>query len=209
MTDRAAVLIADDHQLFAQGLEAGLAPHYHVVGIAATPVEVTEMTGLLEPDVLLLDVSLGQANGLKLIRPLRAAHPGLKIVVVTMHADAMLAQTALRAGAKGFVTKDAGLSELLAAIAAVLAGQRFVSPSVAAHSHEDTSALSILAGLTERQRQVVMMIGEGASSAAIAAKLKIAIPTVAFHRQRIRTALGLDSEWELTRFAILARSQAG
>lgn len=206
MTSGLKVLIADDHQLFAQGLSSGLSARFVVCGISSSAEHVLRDVDQLEPDVLLLDVSLGSTNGLKLIRLLLQARPALKIVIVTMHSDSLLAQTAFRAGAHAFVPKDSGLADLTRAIEAASRGERYLSAGVRCHAEPEQGLSSLTAGLTPRQREVVMMIGDGCSSAVIAASLAITLPTVAFHRQRVRAALGLKSEWDLVRYAILVRA---
>lgn len=198
------ILIADDHQLFAEGLSSGLSTRFEICGISSTADDVLRAVIQLKPDVLLLDVGLGRTNGLKLIGPLLSARPSLRIVVVTMHSDRLLAQTAFRAGAHAFVPKDSGIPDLCLAIDAAARGEQYLSADVPSQPKGDGN-LSLAVGLTPRQREVTLMIGDGLSSAAIAARLSISVPTVTFHRQQIRKALGLKSEWELLRYAILVR----
>lgn len=205
---RTRVHIADDHTLVAEGLRAGLSRSFEITGVSATAADTIAQVGELTPDVLLLDISLGPTNGLKLIRPLLAAHPKLRIVVVTMHSDALLAETAFDVGAHGFVPKDAGTADLVSAIRAVAAGDRYLSASVAPHHDDASPPPSLTTGLTPRQTEVLALIAQGLSGEAIGAALGVAVPTVAFHRQRIREALGLKTEWELVRYAILAKANA-
>jgi DNA-binding NarL/FixJ family response regulator len=128
-----------------------------------------------------------------------------------MHTDPVLADAALQTGAAGFVPKDAHVDELRLAIREVLAGRRYVSPLVPAHPPQFSLATQTfeLGRLTPRQREVLKLLGDGKSTAAIATALNLSPWTVTFHRMRIRKALGIDSEWGLMRYAMLVRlSQA-
>ena len=209
--DRARLVIADDHRMVVQGLEQMLGRRFDIVGVAYAG---DELLGLLEgtpADALLLDLSLPGRSGLDVIPDVRALQPDLKILVLTMHADRVLAEAALAAGALGFVPKDAGLEELEFALSQVLAGRRYVSPRVPRSSHRVAlDALhASLARLTERQQTILRLLGQGLSSAEIGDKLGLSEATITFHRKRIRTILGLSSEWELTRQAILVHLATG
>ena len=202
---RPRLVIVDDHRLLVQGLQEMLGRRYDVVGVAYAGDELLELLRHRPADALLLDLSLPGRGGLELLPEIRALQPDLRVLVVTMHTDRILAEAALAAGATGFVPKDAGMDELERALESVLAGRKFISDRVPPVSHGvglDAIHAS-LARLTPRQQTILRLIGNGKTSAEIAAKLGLTESTVTFHRQRIRRALGLASEWELVRQAIL------
>jgi DNA-binding NarL/FixJ family response regulator len=190
-----------------EGLRSALQGDYDIVGMLATGGQVVEACNRLAPDVVLLDLSLPDRSGLEVIVDLRAAAADVKIIVVTMHVDRVLAEASIQAGANAFVPKDAGTDELRLAIREVLAGREFVSPLVphlGPHLASESRTFQ-LSRLTPRQREIVQLLGDGKSTACIAAALHVSHYTVTFHRTRIRKALGIDSEWGLMRYAMIVR----
>ncbi len=207
---RPRLVIVDDHRLLVQGLQQLLGKRYDVVGVAYSGDELLDLLRRTPADALLLDLSLPGRSGLDLLPEIRALQPDLKVLVVTMHVDRILADASFGAGAAGFVPKDAGMDELQAALDAVLAGKRFLSKRVPPMTHHvglDAMHAS-LAKLTPRQQTILRLIGEGKTSAQIGAELGLSEATITFHRQRIRRQLGLASEWELVRHAILVQLSA-
>jgi DNA-binding NarL/FixJ family response regulator len=209
--ERARLVIADDHRLVVQGLEQLLGKRYDIVGVAYAGDELLKLLQRTPADALLLDLSLPGRSGLDILPDIRALQPDLTVLVLTMHADRVLAEASLAAGALGFVPKDAGMEELQLALTEVLAGRRYVSPRVPKSSHRvGLDALhASLARLTERQQTILRLLGQGLTSAEIGDKLGLSENTITFHRKRIRTILGLTSEWELTRQAILVHLATG
>ncbi|HEV8455739.1 MAG TPA: response regulator transcription factor, partial [Gemmatimonadales bacterium] len=207
MNLRPRVLLVDDHHLVLDGLRLALQLDCEVVGEAANGGQVVEACRRLAPDVVLLDLSLPDRSGLEVILDLKAAGLPLRIIVVTMYTDRVLAEACLQAGAHGFVPKDAGTDELRKAIREVLANRQFVSPLVPhlGPRHASGAHAFELARLTPRQRQIVELLGDGKSTACIAAELHLSHYTVTFHRTRIRKVLGIDSEWGLMRYAMIVR----
>jgi DNA-binding NarL/FixJ family response regulator len=202
---RPRLVIADDHRVVVQGLQQLLGDRFDIVGVAYAGDELLKLLEGTQSDGLLLDLSLPGRNGLDILPEIRALQPDLKVLVLTMHADRVLAEASVAAGALGFVPKDAGMDELEMALQQVLAGRRYVSPRVPKSSHRvalDAMHAS-LARLTERQQTILRLLGQGLSSADIGEKLGLSENTITFHRRRIRTILGLASEWELMRQAIL------
>jgi DNA-binding NarL/FixJ family response regulator len=204
---RPRLLLVDDHHLLLDGLRQSLQDEYEIVGMVSAGTEVAGACRRLTPDLVLLDLSLPDRSGLEVIDDLKVGSPAVKILVVTMHLDRVLAEASIQAGAHGFVPKDAGLDELRLAIREVLAGREFVSalvphtgPRVAAAT--DTFQLDLL---TPRQREIVHLLGDGKSTDWIAKHLHISPWTVTFHRTRIRKALGIDDEWGLLRYALVVR----
>ncbi len=208
---RPRLVIADDHRLVVHGLCQTLRRRFDVVGVAYGGEELLRLLETVAADVLLLDLSLPGRNGLELLPDVLALQPALKVLVVTMHVDRVLADASLAAGAMGFVPKDCGPAELQEAIRLVLEGRRYVSPRVPRHTERAPldSVHAGLANITPRQQEVVRLIGQGKRSAEIAERLGVTESAITFHRHAIRKALGLDDEWALTRFAILVQLAKG
>jgi len=205
---RPRLFLVDDHQLLLEGLALALRDRFDIVGTATAGVGVVDACRELKPDAVLLDLSLPDRSGLEIIADLRAELPQIKIVVVTMHADRVMADASLQTGAHGFLPKDAGIPELTNAITRVLAGHRVVSdriPKLITTRSSVADAALGLAQLTPRQRKIVHLIGEGQRTSDIAAVLGCSAATVSFHRMSIRKALGLQSEFALLRYALLVR----
>lgn len=205
---RPRLFLVDDHQLLLEGLKLALQERFDIVGTATTGAGVLNSCRELKPDAVLLDLSLPDRSGLEIIADLHAELPDIKIVVVTMHADRVMADASLQTGAHGFLPKDAGILELTDAITRVLAGYRVVSdriPKLVTTRSTLADAALGLSQLTPRQRKIVHLIGEGQRTADIAAHLGCSAPTVSFHRMSIRKALGLQSEFALLRYALLVR----
>jgi len=208
--ERPRLVIADDHRLMVEGLQQMLRPRFEVVGVAYAGDALLDLLHRTEADCLLLDLSLPGRNGLEILPDIRKLQPALRVVVLTMHVDRILAEAALAAGAMGFVPKDSAVEELERALGEVLAGRRYLSPRVPKLSHRvglDAMHAS-LSRLTPRQQQILALLGQGRTSAEIAAQLGLSENTITFHRQRIRKMLGLSSEWELIHFAILVHLAA-
>ena len=199
------LVIADDHRLMVEGLQQLLGRRFDVVGVAYAGDELLELLRRTPADVLILDLSMPGRSGIDLLPDIRRVQPELKILVVTMHVDRILAEAALAAGALGFVPKDSGMDEVELGLREVLAGRRYLSPRVPKHSlRVGLDAIhASLAKLTPRQQTILHLLGEGKTSAEIGALLGLSEATITFHRQRIRKTLGLSSEWALLRHALL------
>lgn len=202
---RPRLILADDHRLLVEGLRQMLGTRYSVVGVVHDGEALLDLLRTTQADCLLLDLSLPGRSGLELLPEIQYLQPDLRILVLTMHVDRILAEASLASGALGFVPKDSRLGELETALDEVLAGRRYLSPRVPKTSHRmglDAVHLS-LSRLTRRQQEILRFLGEGKSSAEIAQTLKLTVSAVTWHRAHIRKALGLRTEWELARFAIL------
>ncbi|MBX7118268.1 MAG: response regulator transcription factor [Gemmatimonadaceae bacterium] len=199
------LVLADDHHLVLDALRTSLADRYDVVGVAQHARGILDEVERHHPDLLLLDLSLPERNGLELIPELRERSPRTRILVVTMMADRVIADRAIAAGASGFVPKDAGLAELELAITAVMRGGTFISDHVPQLSNRVSLVAShpALAALSPRQHEIILLITEGLTSAEIARKLGLTERTVGWHRTNIREKLGVDSPNGLVRFAVL------
>lgn len=205
---RPRLIIADDHHLLVEGLRTLLRARFDVVGVAHGGDELLALLATTDADCLLLDLALPGHNGLDLMPDIRMLRPNLKVLVVTMHLDRVLADAVLHAGAQGFIPKDSGMDELEDAIRTVLAGRRYLSPRVPPITHRVALGAihAGLARLTPRQQEIVRLIGQGKTTAEIAKLLGIGPSMVTLHRANSRKALGIDSEWGLVRWAILMQA---
>jgi len=200
-------MLVEDHALVSQGLRALLGRHYHVVATVSDGLEVINAVDKHRPALILLDLSLPHRTGMDLLPELRALHPNTRILVVTMHADHVVANLAMKLGAHGFVPKDSGLPELQEAIGEVMAGRNYVSPRIRIHEKKNTWGGSRMGfgRLTARQQAIVRLIGRGASSEEIAEAIGISVHTVHFHRRNIRRVLGMQTDGEFARYALLVQ----
>ena len=203
------VVLADDHNLVREGLKHLLRDGHalKLVGEACDGLQALEMVEKLRPSVLLLDLMLPRLHGLEVIRRVRKTS-ATKIIVVSMYSDEPYVIEAFRNGAMGYVLKESTSAELLQAIHAVEAGNRYLSPSLselAIHSYlkkVDGIASDIYHTLTARERVVLQLAAEGRSTAQIARELFISPRTVETHRANVMKKLALRSQTDLVRFAI-------
>ncbi len=205
------VLLAEDHTLVRTGIRTMLetAARLRVVGEANDGRQAVQLFNELHPDLAILDVTMPSLNGIEAARQIVAEHSGARIIMLSMHNDAQYVLESLRAGAAGYVRKDAAFTELLAAIETVLDGRTYLSPPLAelvANSYirmaRGESATNELAKLSGREREILQLISEGHSSAKIAEMLFISIRTVDTHRQHIMAKLGVHNVAGLTKLAI-------
>jgi DNA-binding NarL/FixJ family response regulator len=200
---RARILMADDHQMVAEGLRSLLEPAYELVGIVEDGRELVEAAQRLQPDVIVADITMPVLNGLDAIEQIRKMGCQAKVIFLTMHRDALYAARAMHAGASGFVLKHSACTELLTAIAEALAGRTYVTPSIAAllsrlpvpSAHSDIS-------LTRRQREVLQLFAEGCSAKEVAKTLNISVRTAEGHKAQIMNLLGARSTADLVQSAI-------
>jgi DNA-binding NarL/FixJ family response regulator len=205
-TRRARILLADDHSLVAAGLRSMLEVTYDVVGTVNNGRDLLQAAQRLHPDVVLLDISMPELNGIEAARQLRKLVPQARLIFVTMHTDATIVREALRAGGSGYVAKQSAPKELAAAIEEVLQGHTYLTPLVTRDLVDEALALEGPAvpfgKLTARQREVLQLVAEGRTNKEIAATLGISTKTVEFHRAGIVSALRLNSTADLVKYAI-------
>lgn len=199
------VLVAEDHKLVSEGLVALLrADGIEVVGDAADGREAVSLAEALEPDVIILDVSMPLLNGIDAARAILAIRPEAKAIAVTVHTDEEYVLNAFRAGVRGYVLKKQAAADLLQAIRAVHAGQVYVSPGIsqtlvdALRSGAESSADP----LTAREREILQLVAEGKTSKEIAALLIISVKTAETHRANIMAKLDIHDTPGLVRYAI-------
>jgi DNA-binding NarL/FixJ family response regulator len=195
-TVRPRVFVVEDHTLVREGLGRLLDGQVDVVGTAGDGRSLLAAVDAARPDLVLLDISLPQLNGLDTARQLRRTHPDVRVIFVTMHAEPDYVDAARQTGAAGYVVKSDAPAELLDAIAAVMAGGTYLSPRVA-----PPAGPGPVDPLTLRQREVLQLVAEGRKAHEIAEILGLSRKTVEFHKASIMRVLGLHSTAELTRHA--------
>ena len=202
------LLLADDHELFLDGLRKLLEADFELVGAVGDGRSAVAAFAELRPDLLLLDIGMPLLNGIEAARQVKQSSPHAMILFVTMQTDRIYVEEAFRAGGSGYVLKQAAARELAEAIRAVLAGRFYVSPMIAAKTgslpFDSAKTPTDLFGgqLTPRQREVLQLVAEGKSMKEIAQILKISVRTVEFHKNGIMQELGFRTTAELTRYAI-------
>jgi DNA-binding NarL/FixJ family response regulator len=207
---RTRIVLADDHALVRQGFRALLAAiaDFEVVGEAVNGREALKLIRALAPEVALMDISMPELNGLDATAHALREQPQLKVIIVSMHATETYVLEALRAGAAGYLLKDADAGELERAIRAVARGERYLTPSVSHHVIErfrraergETSAET--EALSPRQREVLQLIAEGKSTRDIADRLNLSVKTVETHRAQLMQRLDIFDVAGLTRYAL-------
>lgn len=201
------ILLADDHGLMAAGVRALLEPRYDVVGAALDGRAAVDMALALKPDVIILDISMPVINGLDAVRLIKESLPAAKVIILSMHLNAIYLRRALEAGACGYVLKTGAAEELVEAIEAVRDGRTYVTASFGQDVIDTllTGSGKPVRGaeLTERQREILQLLTEGKSNKEIAHATRISVKTVEFHRGRIMNKLGAHSAAELTRIALI------
>lgn len=206
MTTR--VLLADDHLLVRAGIRAllGALPDVDVVGEAATGEEAVVLAQELKPDVALLDISMQGMNGLEAARRIGEFAAGVKVIMLSMHASEDYVARALRAGALGYLMKGSASQELERALAAVLAGERYLDSHISAEAlrrHMDrTNAEGAQDILTARQREILQLIAESLGTKEIAYRLGVSAKTVETHRRELMQRLNIHDVPGLVRYAI-------
>ena len=204
---RPRVLLADDHQIVAQGLRGILSAEFDLVGVVADGQALVDAARTLHPDVIVADITMPVLNGIDALEVLRQQGIDVPVVFLTMHSHVGYARRALSAGAAGYVLKLSAPEELVQAIRAALEGGTFVSPALAravfdAAQSGDGDSSDRVARLTPHQRAILRMLAEGLSAKEIARKLDISARTVESHKYQIMESLGADSSAQLIRIAI-------
>jgi DNA-binding NarL/FixJ family response regulator len=208
--EKLTIVLADDHHVVRQGLRALLesALDCTVVGEAADGLEALELVKQLQPSVLVVDMVLPKLNGLDVIRRVRQAAPQTRIVVLSMHADEAYVREALRAGATGYILKESHADEFVQAVEQAAAGRRYLSTPLTERALDayiaQTAETSFDAAetLTGREREVLVLAAQGATTAEIAERLSLSGRTVEAYRARMMHKLGLRTQMDLIRYAL-------
>jgi DNA-binding NarL/FixJ family response regulator len=200
------VLLADDHTIVRQGLKLILAaqPDFEVVGEASNGREAADLAEKLRPDIVLMDVQMPELNGIEATRRMVAANSRIRVLVLSMHKEALYVREVLKAGARGYILKDAIDTELLSAMRSVARGDGYISPAVSGALLTDYREQSSnpLDTLSTREREVLQLIAEGKTNKEVATRLNLSVYTVDSHRGKIMEKLNLHSAGELVRFAM-------
>jgi len=207
----ARVVVVDDQTVVREGIVMllGLLPGIEVVGSAGDGNEAVRLVDELAPDVVLMDLRMPRCDGVEATRRIRAEHPGTQVVVLTTYADDESLFPALRAGARGYLTKDAGGDEIVRAVRSVLSGDAGLSPSIQRRLLERLSApepqpvtpAETPDGLTTRETEVLMLIAEGLSNQEIAHNLHVSTATVKTHINNLFAKTGLKDRAQAVRYA--------
>ena len=200
------ILIADDHELIREGLKKILKKEtdMHVLGEASNAQQVFELVKQRKPSVVLLDISMPGPSGLDALTQLKREYPKLPVLILSMHPEDRFAVRALKAGAAGYVTKDGAVAELVQAIRKVVAGGKYVSLHLAEKLADDLekSERPPHETLSDREFQVMRMIASGKKTSEIAEELSLSISTVNTYRTRILEKMSMQTNVELTRYAM-------
>jgi DNA-binding NarL/FixJ family response regulator len=195
------ILLVDDHPLVREGLRARLAatPGIDVAGEAGDAEQAFARVRMLRPDLVLMDVGMKHVNGIELTARLRAEYPELRVLMLSMYDSPAYVQRALEAGACGYVLKEAPSEEIVEAIVAVVAGQRYIGSGL---THGSAAAGETRCVLSAREGEILHCLAEGLASKQIAERLGMSVRTVETHRQNIRRKLGLAGQAELIKYAV-------
>lgn len=200
----ARLLIADDHAIFAESLQASLQQDFDIAGIVVEGRTMVHETIRLRPDVVIADIGMPLLNGLDAARRIRQCAPRVKFVFLTMQDDPNLAAAALELGHIAFVLKHSGVLELRKAIECVLRGESYVTPKLRSVDWTETRARArqFSTELTPRQRDILQLFAEGGSIKEIAGRLALSEKTVEFHKRHLMSAFGLKSNAALVLLAL-------
>jgi len=201
------ILLADDHALIREGLRVLLEfdREVSVVAAVANGRDAVRVARDLHPDVVVMDISMPDLNGIEATRLIRAEHAATQVVVVSMHSSREHVHQAFAAGALGYLLKESVSAEVLTAIRHALAGRRYVSATIGQHAEyrpADAAKKSPLASLSARERQVLQLVVEGKSSAEIAGIVHLSPKTVETYRSRLMKKLGVANVTALVKFAV-------
>ncbi|ODS34804.1 MAG: DNA-binding response regulator [Candidatus Scalindua rubra] len=204
------IFLADDHKIVRDGLRSLLEkqPDMEVVAEAEDGRTTVRQVQKLLPDVVIMDISMHDLNGIEATRQIIAKSPRIKVLALSMHSDKRFIAGILSAGASGYLIKDSTFKELINAIRAVVSDQIYLSPRIAGIVTEDyvnyltatdSSASSIL---TVREREILQLLAEGKTTKQVASQLHVSVKTIETHRHRIMDKLGIYSIAELTKYAV-------
>jgi DNA-binding NarL/FixJ family response regulator len=212
-TKRIKIIIADDHSVVREGLRALFkrAPDFRVVADASDGEALLRLVNDRKPDVAIIDISMPKMNGIEATRRIKQSRPATKVLILTIHQNEEYVYQMVAAGANGYVLKDAGKDELFAAVRAVHAGDRFLSPGVSnliieefvrRSKHAEPVHLTPTAPLTNREAEVLQFIAQGLTNAEIAKKLFLSVRTVNTHRTNLMHKLDIHNTAGLVRYAL-------
>jgi two-component system response regulator NreC len=205
------IVLADDHQVVRQGLRELLSAdtNLQVIGEAGTGRQTVDLAQQLSPDVIILDVTMPEMNGIEAMREIRRLAPETEVIALSMHGAKQVVEDMLAAGASGFILKTGSVQELTKAIHTVMSGQNYLCleiralfPAERLHTFGTGQLPDGCKGLTDRECEVLKMVAEGKSSKQIASALYVTTKTIVWHRQSIMDKLRIRTVAELTKYAI-------
>jgi DNA-binding NarL/FixJ family response regulator len=205
---RLRILLVEDHAVVRDGLSYLLnaQPDMEICGTAATTAQAMRAVEENRPDFAIIDISLEGPSGIELLEDLKIQHPVLPVLVLSMHDENLYAERALRAGARGYLGKKQATETVLVAIRRILGGDLYVSDRLASkllhRLIEQPDGGSVLKLLSDRELEIVTLIGQGRATRQIAEGLHLSVKTIESHRQRIKAKLKLEDGAELVRFAV-------
>lgn len=202
-----SLLIADDHALIRQGLRKLLAPErdLNIVAEAANAAETLDVLSRAKIDLVIMDINMPGRSGIEILQDIRKRFPRVKTLMLSMHPEETIAVRAMKAGASGYISKDAPPEELLKAIRKVLSGSKYVSQRLADRLAEDIVKpykAKLHEGLSEREYEVLCLIGKGKTVSEIAKHLSLSVPTITTYRARILQKMKMKTTAELIHYAI-------
>lgn len=202
--DTIRLLLIDDHPLVRDGLRARLEANANliVVGEAGNAQEALDRARATEPDLALMDISMRGTNGIELTAMFRDEFPHIAVLILSMHDNAEYVRQAVRAGARGYVLKDAPAYEIVTAIEKVAAGEAYYSAAIAARVVQASTSHAPIDSLTPREREILSRIARGLANKQIATEMALSVRTVETHRLNIKRKLGIEGQAELIKFAV-------
>lgn len=203
------VLLADDHAILRKGLHALLdrVNDIEVIGEAQTGLEAIRQADENQLDVLVMDIGMPELNGIEATKRIKKQHPDIQIIILTVHSNEEYVSQIFHAGASGYIMKDSAPDELIEAIRSVARGNKYLSPKLSTLVVDEyikprSRVADPLESLTEREREILQLIGEGNSNKDIAEKLFISVKTVETHRTNLANKLDIHKTAELIQYAI-------
>jgi len=203
------IILVDDHKITRQGLRLLVEKQkdMQVVAEAQDGRSAVELVDKLEPDLVIMDVTMPDLNGMEATRQILTRSPDVKVIALSMHSDSLFVTEMLKSGASGYLLKDCAFEELVRAIYSVIKGNTYLSPSISSvvvddYLHRLSRYASNADVLTNREREVLQLLAEGKSTKQIALKLYVSAKTIETHRRQIMEKLDMHSIAELTKYAI-------
>ncbi len=204
------IIIADDHHLIRDGLKSLIEKeaNFSLIGEAADGREILRLTNELNPDIVIMDISMPELNGIEATRQIKAHNEDVGIIALSVHSDVSFVRQMLKVGASGYLVKHCEFKELVQAIYAVEKGELYLSPLISGQLIQDylknlpDDESTIFTKLSDREREILQMLTEGKTKQEIADTLFISVKTIDSHRQNIMNKLGIDTMPDLVRYAI-------
>lgn len=199
------VLLADDHAMMRDGLKALLEAEHdlRVVGSVSTGRAAVREASALQPDVIIMDITMPDMNGIEAVAKLNQGNPGIRVIMLSMHSGAEHVHRAMSAGASGYLLKESAGEDIVSAVRTVHAGRRYMSRAIAPSQQlRNEGGASPLDSLSPRERQVLQLVAEGHSSAEIAARIQLSPKSVDTYRSRVMRKIGVADVTGLVKFAV-------